>query len=86
MKKLKNTEDNLLKRIYYNKDGSSPKNTFYTRKFPTVKSNFNERIKELDKTLNVENIVDQLSKTYLEKDKKTILKKIIRKHYLSKEN
>ena len=88
MKKLKNTEGNLLKRLYYNNKDSSPqKNSIYksSKLLSTIKNNLNSRINELDKSLDVVNVLNQINKTSAEKDRKMMLKSIIRKHYLSLE-
>lgn len=43
----------------------------------------NSRIEELDKSLKMKNIQDKINRIVNDKDKKLMLKNILRKHYLS---
>ena len=87
MKKLKNTENSLMKRLYYNNKNVSPRKEVtsnFTRMQQDTKD-FNKKLIELDKSLNVKDIIKQINRTSVQKEKKTMLKSILRKHYFSQE-
>lgn len=85
MRKIKDTENNLLKRLYYNNPLISPKASFSPQKrHVRVGTDFNTKLTELDNSLNMNDIINQINKIP-KKDRKTILKNILRKHYFSQD-
>jgi hypothetical protein len=81
---LVDSQENLLKRLYYNKNEVSPKrNQRITKKFSMPQMDINSRIEELDKSLKMKNIQDKINRIVNDKEKKLMLKNILRKHYLS---
>jgi hypothetical protein len=91
MKKLKDTENNLLNRIYYNnfKNGTMKKQSglpitkVQNRTHFESNNEFNSKMNELDRSLNIKAVLNQINKTSVPKEKKTMLKSILRKHYFS---
>ena len=84
MKKLKNTEGKLLQRLYYDGNpNASSKINFKQRS--SVYKDYNTKINELDRSLNVKSILKEINKTAVIKEKKDRLKSILKKHYFSQE-
>lgn len=90
MKSLKSKENNLLNRIYYNnfKKGVV-KNTKIENKYNNrtdlegKATNIEHRLNQLDNSLNINEVLKQINKTAVVKEKKAMLKSILRKHYFS---
>jgi|LauGreDrversion4_2_1035121.scaffolds.fasta_scaffold1155610_1 hypothetical protein len=85
MRKIKDTEQNLIKRLYYNNINISRKASVSVQKRPIREvTDLNTKLTELDNSLNMNDIINQINK-FPKNDRKTVLKKILRKHYFSQD-
>jgi hypothetical protein len=85
MRKIKDTEQNLLKRLYYNNINISRKASVSVQKRPLREvTDFNTKLTELDNSLNMNDIINKINK-YPKNERKTVLKNILRKHYFSQD-